>query len=393
MKWRGVFAVTILVVAACGASGDPNGSASNVTGGSGGSGASAASGGSGGSSASGGASGSGGSGFDSGNSGGSSGNGGACTNSAQCGAGEVCDPDGGVCVPGGGCGSDVFKITSVPPNMLLVLDRSCSMTSKVGGQSKWQIAVDSINGLTTTFKDQIRWGLIVFPDRAGAKCTQDPPAVPVAPGTESTIQTLLTAALVKGDPNFPDGPCVTNIDSAMEQASQEPAFADTTRQSFAVLITDGKQAGCNLAGGDTGTTKIITDMNAAGVSTFVVGFGGGTDPAQMNTFANAGGVPRNDPTTQYYQADNAADLAAALGAIAGSVIGCTYSLGSAPPDATKLYAFFDKQSVARDPTHQSGWDYDPVTNQITFYGGTCDDLKNNKPQVDVVYGCNQAPPG
>jgi hypothetical protein len=145
----------------------------------------------------------------------------------------------------------------VPPNLVVVLDRSCSMTDDVGaGVTKWDAAVAALNTLTTTYAGDIRFGLSVFPDIVAPSCEQDTIVVPVAPGQETAIQTLLTAALVNTDPYFPNGPCVTNIDTAMQQAAAAPELLDTTRDNYVALITDGKQAGCNVAGGDAGTLTI-----------------------------------------------------------------------------------------------------------------------------------------
>jgi hypothetical protein len=75
-------------------------------------------------------------------------------------------------------------------------------------------------------------------------------------------------------------------------------------------------------------------------------------------------------------------------------VGCTFTLDSTPPDPSKIYVFFDNAKVARDTNHSAGWDYDPKTNQITFYGADCDKLKTNQvTDVDVVFGCDQPTPG
>lgn len=319
---------------------------------------------------------------------------GTCAHDADCGPSEVCDPATGKCVPADQCGATEVKADAVPPNMLVVLDRSCSMTSKVGNQSKWEIAVAALNKLLQANTGKMRFGLILFPDITGNKCTQDAVTVPVAPGKETTISSLLTAALQKSDQYFPDGPCVTNIDTAMEQAAAEPSFKDKTRSSFALLITDGKQAGCSVAGGDTGTTKIITDLlGQQGVSTFVVGFGGGVDPKQLNIFAEAGGVTSGDPTTKYYKAEDQQSLDAALAKIAAKTMGCVYQLGQVPPTLDKLYVFFDNKEVPQDKTHQDGWDYDETTNTVTFYGAACQSLKDGKvADLDIVYGCKKPVP-
>jgi hypothetical protein len=318
---------------------------------------------------------------------------GTCKDDGDCGDGLECDPDAEVCVPGGGCGAFEATVDPIPPNLLVVLDRSCSMTASVGGQTKWDVAVGALNQMTTSFAGQIRFGLSLFPDTVTPSCQQDLIPIPPGPGNEMAIQTLLTNALQMSDPNFPDGPCVTNIDTAMQQAAAEPALTDPARDNYVMLLTDGKQAGCSAAGGDAGTTQIIGDLfTMLGVPTFVVGFGSGVDPAQLDVFAQAGGVPNQTPMsmTDYYDAQDAMSLQQAIDTIAKLTLGCTFTLDTAPPDADEIYVFFDNsvQEVPQDPSHDNGWDYDPATNTITFYGPACDQLKDGDvTDVDVVFGC------
>lgn len=321
---------------------------------------------------------------------------GTCLADGDCGAGTVCDEATKTCVPGGGCGGKEVKAEPVAPNMLIVLDRSCSMTASLGGGvNKWQAAVAAINTMTAQFDGKIRFGLSLFPDLVTPNCQQADITIPVAPGTETEIQTLLTNALAGNDPYYPDGPCVTNIDTAMLQATTEPSFADMDRDSYVLLITDGKQSsGCSAAGADSGTEMIIQELHQTqGVPTFVLGFGSGIDPAQMNTFAELGGVPAG-PDTKYYDAQDQASLDAALKTIADKTLGCTFSLEEPPPNSNSIFVFFDnKDKVPRDTKQESGWDYDAAQQQVTFYGEYCDKLKSGEvTDVDIVFGCDEPTP-
>jgi hypothetical protein len=318
---------------------------------------------------------------------------GTCVLPADCPPNKSCDPVKHLCIDQ--CVAMPATQTPIAPNLLVVLDRSCSMTAKVGTLTKWQISVAALKTLTTNFNAKIRFGLTLFPDIVTPDCAQGAIPIPVGPGKEAQIQTLLTSSLVKTDPYYPDGPCVTNIDTAMQQAATEPAFNDKTRDSYALLLTDGKQAGCNLAGGDTGTTTIITNLyQNKKVPTFVVGFGSEVDPAQLNIFAQAGGVPTGNPTTKFYKAEDQTSLDAALATIASKTMSCSFKLNQTPPDPTKIYVYFDKvKSVPRDPNHQNGWDYDPNTNTVTFYGQACTDIKNGTvKKIDVIFNCPEPPP-
>jgi hypothetical protein len=290
------------------------------------------------------------------------------------------------------CGSEALAVEAVSPNLLIVLDRSCSMRVKAGSQSKWEIAVLALGKLVAKHQAVIRFGLTMFPDTTGAACKQDAIPIPPTAATGAKIQTLLTAALGPTDPSHPNGPCVTNIDTGMLQASAEPALADPGRPRFVLLISDGGQAFCAEAGGDPGTTKIITDLRAKGVATFVVGFGSAVDGKQLNLFADAGGKPSGDPTTRYYKAEDAASLDLALAKIGEQTLGCTLHLKKVPANLDSLHVFFDKQAVARDPAHKDGWDYDAGKNQLSFYGKACSELEGNQvTSVDIAYGCKEPP--
>jgi hypothetical protein len=316
---------------------------------------------------------------------------GTCRAKEDCEAGKTCDAPSQRCVLESACGAESAGAQIVAPNVLLVLDRSCSMTKLVGGRSKWSVAVDAVGAMTTTLAGRARFGLALFPDKQGDSCTQGQLAVAVAPGSEGPIRTLLQSSLATSDANYPSGPCVTNIDTGMKQAADEPTLTDPTRKSSVVLVTDGAQSsGCGAAGGDAGTERIIAALAQRGVKTYVVGFGSEVDAVQMNKFAIAGGAPVSDPTTKFFKAESAATLTAALRTIATSTLSCEFRLTKNPQDPSKVFVFFEgTTSVPRDPTRAQGWDYDARTNTVTFYGATCDALRSGQVQkVDVVLGCN-----
>jgi hypothetical protein len=312
---------------------------------------------------------------------------GACGDSRDCDRDHVCGDDGR-CVPGSLCGGQSFASQRVRPDLLLVLDRSCSMRQRVGGVRKWQAAVDAIDGLTREFDDQLRFGLVLFPDTVGNQCRQGDIPIPLGDGNGPPIRDLLRRALDDMDPNWPDGPCVTNIDSGVAKAATDPALADPARPHYLMLITDGEQAGCSADGGNDGTVRTLEALDHGGVSTFVVGFGAEVSAQWLTRFSDAGGVPRaGDP--RYHQADDAPALLATLRDIAGQVTSCEFRLDAVPPDPLDLAAFFDREErVPRDAAHQQGWDYDPATNAVTFFGPACERLRQHQvADVDIVFGC------
>jgi hypothetical protein len=221
-------------------------------------------------------------------------------------------------------------------NLMIVLDRSCSMQQKpsgaTGGATKWQIAGTAITNLTTQYKGKLRFGLIMFPDQTGQACLQDGPIyVNVGVGTESTVVAKITGTM-------PTGPCETPIDTAIGQISSDPGFGATPdpsgRRSFAVLITDGEQSGgCGGTARDSVTVMDLAKLYQQGYDTYVVGFGGAANPTSLDKFAVAGGLPQMG-ATKFIKADDQAALDAALNAIAGAAVadeisGCT---GAPCPD-------------------------------------------------------------
>ncbi len=327
---------------------------------------------------------------------------GTCGVDEDCGLAKVCNDVTHACAPGGECGTREFELDAILPNMFITLDRSCSMSG-----TKWEAAIEAMIMLTTDFVDKIRFGFALFPDLEEPSCEQGEVPVPVGDNNESIIQNLMNGSKEKpeGDRKRSDTdagvtelnyycnwPCVTNIDTAILQASQEPAFLSNDRPNYVLLITDGKQANCREGGGDPGTEEKIEEMAGLGISTFVVGFGSGVSPSQLNQFAELGGVPKTDPAdpeTLYYQADDATALKQALEDIAGQIIGCEYTLDEDPPDPDALYVFVnDSQELVRNST--DGWEYDEQTRRLTFKGEACRRLQDGSiTDIDVVFGCRK----
>jgi hypothetical protein len=227
-------------------------------------------------------------------------------------------------------------------NLMIVLDRSCSMQQKptggTGTLTKWQIAGNAITNLTTQYAGKLRFGLIMFPDQTGQACLQDGPIyVNVGPGKESAVVAAVTGTM-------PNNPCETPIDTAIGQISSDPAFGATPdptgRRSFAVLITDGEQSGgCGGTARDSVTVMALAKLYQHTYDTYVVGFGGAANPTSLDKFAVAGGLPQMG-ATKFIKADDQAALDAALGAIAAAAVGDEINgcLGPPCPDGRCLIA-------------------------------------------------------
>lgn len=211
-----------------------------------------------------------------------------------------------------------------PPRMMMVLDKSSSMeTGSIGGVTKWDIAVDALDQVTMQFEDQLEFGLTVFP--APNQCA--PGTMKVAPALYShqSIMTELADAP-------PTGGNWTPMSQTLDAMAFEPEIASGTMPRYAVLITDGWQW-CSPYDASTrfDPANSVAALNALGITTFVVGFGDEVDALTLNQVAVTAGTALMgcDPTGNspsaanpcYYQADDQAELIAALTELVDAVSG------------------------------------------------------------------------
>ena len=298
------------------------------------------------------------------------GTGGQCADTSECPTGETCDE--GHC----GCDAVAFHAEAVKPNMLIVLDKSVSMLDPVDCDffsctpSKWSIAKTALRAILDDFGPGVRFGLDLF--ASNNDCSAGSVVVDIGDGTAPTIQTRINNT----SPNSN-----TPIVASMAALVGNPSLMDPDRPNYIMLVTDGGES-C-----DDWSTQGVTQLRnqTPEVKTFVVGFGGGVVPAQLNAMAVEGGTARTG-TTKYYKADSAAQLSDAFESIVGSVLSCSYALDQVPEEVDDLYVFGNGELIDRDPVN--GWDYDPDTNTVTLYGAACDELQSGETaDLKIVYGC------
>lgn len=321
---------------------------------------------------------------------------GTCRNSrteSPCDVNDRCAPDdrcfAGVCIPNQ-CEAENFVAEAVPPNLMIVLDRSGSMDDRVGGWGtppKWDVALEAIDNLMTTYSGQIRFGLQVFPGtdvpcQQGGHCNAGTIAVDIGENTQGAINQYLESA----------DTCLlgTPIAGALSMVADYAPLEDNARSNYVLLVTDGEDNCANYgtppAGNPANQVRRLREKEPS-VRTFVVGFGGGVSPQQLNALADEGGTALQG-NRRYYQADDAASLEAAFQEIGGAVLGCEYTIPSEVPNPDDLFVFFDGIRVPRDPSHTTGWNYNDNNGLLTFAGNACTALRTgNVESLILVYGC------
>ncbi len=116
-----------------------------------------------------------------------------------------------------------------------------------------------------------------------------------------------------------------------------------------------------------------------------IGDGTSSNPAALNSWADAGHTARAG-ATRYYQVNTVNDLNQSFADIVSGVASCEYQLSMKPADASLVVAYVNGQPVASDPAN--GTTYDAGSNTLVFHGSSCDLIKNGgATKVDIVYGC------
>lgn len=309
-----------------------------------------------------------------------------CVYSEDCDEGKTCDS--GMCVIGSDCGGDSFELTKLPPNMMIVLDRSGSMDGDVmnSNKSRWEVAKDAIFAVTTQFNNDIRFGLVTYSAcELLNKCTAGKIVVPILDKAAKIISDFLGPKGLEYLCN--SGMSETSTGNTLQALVGNPTLQDPMRGNAVLLITDGNEN--DDCKGNTDGAKAAGALfgQPIPVKTYAVGFSDGIIGSLADIAMNGG-------TNQPYNATDPTSLQEALNSIAANAASCDFVLNTIPDDPSKIHVFFNDNpaEIPNDPNN--GWTYDPNTNTIHFHGDACKALQDGAVlDIDVVFGCNAPIPG
>ena len=353
--------------------------------------------------------------------GGSSGNtttgaGGATGNGGGGGIGLSSGGGGDVGLGTGGmsCGQSSTPVMPEPPDILIVQDKSGSMTEQANGcccgtsgstmcsgnvncagntdcgaNSKWAQVSAAMDTVVMATQANVNWGLIFFASD-NACGVNSKPNVAIA----GNNYTAISQAYANGTPGS-----YTPTESAMNAATAYMKTVTDTNPKYLLLATDGlpncTPGGKNMSDDDSpGATTAVMNAAAAGFNTFVVGIGNTMGETTLNGFATAGGEPQTGSAdgNSFYEVNSTADLVTALNKIVGLIASCTIPLTNVPPGQTNVAVSVDDASgkatkVPQDPTN--GWSYvTGSTTTIQLNGSYCDGIKaGTYSNVEFVYAC------
>jgi hypothetical protein len=338
------------------------------------------------------------------------------------------------------CGEVDFVLEAIPPNVMLVLDKSGSMVSNTWDaddnpgtpeERRWKSLHDTVDFVVSAFDGEINFGANLFPSEQASNSLSEA-ACPVRNNVEVPVEPMNAANILAGIPGpNSDGADIQGATPATEGVSVALAHLKTLDPSvdrFMILITDGA-ANC---GADADTSQCppggvmegcglmeeydenLDDVVAAAftddeVPTYVIGIdivdalqGDGPYDGQpsantfvrLNEVAEAGGRPRMG-NEKFYNTQNEIELMDALEDIAGQVVSCTVPLGEEPDHPNFLDIEIGGMTFERvdDCATEDGWVYvmpDGPYDTIELCGAACEALATAG-ELDATFGC--PPPG
>ncbi len=279
------------------------------------------------------------------------------------------------------CALEKFELERNPAELLLVLDRSGSMTQKDPPRTttRWEETTAALNETLKATENLVSWGLKMFPTTS--QCT-------VTPGVEEDVKPanyMTVYGRVIGAPPMGGN---TPTTAAMNAAVTYLKTRTTKNPKFIVLATDGDPNCLGAGGGQdrAGAIAAVGAAAAAGFKTYVIGIAtaGSAATVTLDMMADAGKAPRMG-TPRYYPVTTRQELVATLSMIAGQISSCVFPF-SKPPPSTNAAVKIDGMIVTKDPT--DGWSYGAGDQSIQLNGTSCERLKSaQKADVSITFQC------
>lgn len=309
------------------------------------------------------------------------------------------------------CGQEEFNIARVIPDMLILLDRSNSMSYSPPTPPLWDTIRTALITVTSAMDDSVWFGLMAFPNSVAPnacaglnnQCVEPAPTavlVPIKENASADIQNALMSLNTCGG---------TPIAMSLQSASQYLMTVADDHPKYILLATDGAPncngslngSTCRCTGDncwannmncldDARTYSVLDSICADGIKTYVLGMGGATSWTDVLQ-----GMAVHGCTDVYYAAEEPAQIQSALEEIAGAVASCEFQMDcSQIPDTEKVNFYFDGEVVPMDASRTNGWDWsDPCESEedigaVEFFGAYCDMIVNGEvSSVSATFGC------
>ncbi len=301
------------------------------------------------------------------------------------------------------CEEQMISNQRVPPDMLIVLDKSGSMgpLGNPQGIDRWSGSVEALEAITAELEADIKFGLMTYP-AAGvspipgfplpATCGIGMLDVPIGPNNAGAIANALGAMMPNGGT-----PTAGTLEAAKEVIDTTVSPDTVVGAKFVLLVTDGAP---NCRDGELGSindpqavtdsVNAIEEMASLDVRTYVIGFQTAQDAtlsAALDQMAVAGATG----DTKHRPVENRDMLIAAFRDIAGKAVSCTFVLEKPVMNPEFIQVTMDGMQVnLNDP---NGWVLSPDGKQIMLQGTACQSIQGaGQHSVNVKVKCEPVSP-
>lgn len=311
------------------------------------------------------------------------------------------------------CGRATQPLSFAPKavDMLLLFDRSGSMSQAFGNSSRIEVESQLLEEWLWAYHDRIRFGFQPFPRPGGcgqpSVCCVDEPQVAPASFTAAAVAAAIEAASPV-DGNTPTAQALSTAGSFF--AARPPAGAER----YVLLSTDGQpsclvtgvlgqeviRSGQRLEGPCVDALAAVRGLRALGIKVIVLGIGTDLElgiqgaPSCLEDLARAGGAAREaaDGGPSFYSARTPRELELALQRIFGALVqpSCTMAISQEAPDPNNVSLFFDMSEVPFDANRTDGWNWleGNEGRVLEVYGAPCRRLERLQVAgVEIRYGC------
>lgn len=296
-----------------------------------------------------------------------------------------------------GCVDIRKSYASVPPAVMLLIDRSTSMNRDFGDDSRWNVLRDAIlepeRGLLASLDQRARIGLMLYTGEGGFSNPIGCPVITQVDAEFGSLERVRDTYLAAEPARRGDTPTGESI----ERATAELGRLGGSAPRYILLATDGEPDTCAQPKPQNGMPEALAAAQnafAQGIRVYTVGVSEGIAADRVQQMANAGAgkdpslIYGRDPDAEepLFANDDPRQLAAQLAGIIGDVRTCTIELGAPIGSERSLEGrlSLDGQVLERDESE--GWTFvDDDT--LAIRGAACDTILGDAQQLEVRFPC------
>lgn len=278
------------------------------------------------------------------------------------------------------CSTQTIDAYGSTPDMMIVLDRSLSMTL----YNRWDPSKNAVRTITSEFERLVSFGLVMFPG-SGAS---DPTALLTAvlgggsacSGGEKVdvpmkvLNSMAITQSINGTMTMGLTPTGAGLGVALQAlGDRKPGLDTVVKPGYVLLVTDGEPSCDPTVSPDTAQTDAalmaVRALKAANIPTYVIGYQIEDQfKPLMDQMAMEGG------TGMYHSAESSDQIIQTFREITKDVVKCSFELSMVPTNPKFVRVTIDKKTVTLDAA--DGWVINGKT--VTLQGGACATLKDGK---------------